>query len=39
MMEADITKLSGHLGWKPKTTLEEGLLKTIEFIKTKEMSL
>ncbi|MCW3093056.1 MAG: CDP-abequose synthase [Ferruginibacter sp.] len=34
LMEADITKLSTHLKWKPEISLDEGLRKTIEFIRT-----
>lgn len=34
LMEADITKLSAHINWKPETLLEDGLKKTIEFIRT-----
>jgi UDP-glucose 4-epimerase len=33
LMEADITKLSTHLNWQPVTGMEEGLRRTIEFIK------
>ncbi len=33
LMEADITKLSNHLNWFPKISMEEGLKKTIDFIK------
>lgn len=29
---ADITKAKNQLGWKPKTTLEQGLIKTIEYM-------
>lgn len=28
---ADITKINEYLGWKPKTSIEDGLKKTIEF--------
>ncbi len=31
----DIAKAREHLGWEPKIQLEEGLLKTIEYFKTK----
>lgn len=30
---ADITKINEAIGWKPKTTLDEGIMKTIEFYK------
>jgi UDP-glucose 4-epimerase len=33
LMEADITKLSNHLNWFPKTGIVEGLRKTIDFIR------
>lgn len=33
LMEADITKLSNHLNWFPKASMEEGLKKTIDSIK------
>ena len=33
-MEADITKLSSHLNWRPNISIEEGLQKTIDFIKS-----
>ncbi len=36
LMEADISKLSGFLGWKPTTGIEEGLRKTIDFLKFRE---
>ena len=29
--KADITKMTNKTGWKPKVTLQEGLLKTIEY--------
>jgi UDP-glucose 4-epimerase len=32
-MSANITKLSKHLNWQPKTGIEEGLIKTIDYIK------
>ena len=32
---ADITKIYNKIGWKPKVTLREGLLKTIKYFKTK----
>lgn len=32
-MEADITQLSNHLNWFPKVAMEEGLKRTIDFIK------
>lgn len=32
---ADITKIKQQLGWEPKTTLEEGLLKTIKWFESK----
>lgn len=32
-MEADINKLSNHLNWFPKVAMEEGLKRTIDFIK------
>ncbi len=35
LMEADITRLSNHLNWKPETNMEEGLKKTIESFKVK----
>lgn len=36
LMEADISKLSNLLNWSPKTSIEEGLKKTIDFINIKE---
>jgi UDP-glucose 4-epimerase len=33
LMEADISKLSNHLNWKPKIGIDEGLKKTVEYIK------
>lgn len=33
-MAANITKLATHLNWQPKTKMEDGLLKTIDFLKT-----
>lgn len=38
LMEADITKLSTHLNWFPKTSMEDGLKRTIDFLKIKEKS-
>jgi UDP-glucose 4-epimerase len=35
LMEADITKLSKHLDWYPKTNIDEGLQRTVEFLKAK----
>lgn len=32
-MEADIAKLSRHLGWTPETSLDEGLARTIAFLR------
>ena len=32
---ADITKIKQQLGWEPKTTLEEGFLKTIKWFESK----
>jgi dTDP-glucose 4,6-dehydratase len=33
--QPDITRARAILGWEPKVTLEEGLVKTIEYFKTK----
>jgi len=33
--QPDITRARQHLGWEPKVTLEEGLVKTIEYFKKK----
>jgi UDP-glucose 4-epimerase len=30
----DISKIRGNLGWEPRTSIEEGLLKTVEWIRT-----
>ena len=32
-MEADIAKLSGHLGWAPQIALDEGLARTVKFLR------
>jgi nucleoside-diphosphate-sugar epimerase len=32
-MSANIIKLSTHLNWQPKTSIDEGLIKTIDFFK------
>ena len=33
--QPDITKARKILGWEPKVKLEEGLVKTIEYFRTK----
>lgn len=33
LMEADISKLSRHLNWKPQTSIDEGLRLTVEYLK------
>jgi UDP-glucose 4-epimerase len=35
-MSANIKKLSNHLQWQPQTNIEEGLIKTIEFLKNQK---
>ena len=32
-MSANITKLTQHLNWQPKTKIDDGLIKTIDFFK------
>lgn len=39
LMEADITRLSSHLGWVPLTGIDEGLRKTIDFLKFQKPQL
>ncbi|MCX6248481.1 MAG: NAD(P)-dependent oxidoreductase [Bacteroidetes bacterium] len=36
-MLANISRLASHLGWQPKTGIEEGLIKTIDFIKNERL--
>ena len=36
-MEADVSKLSNHLNWSPKTSIEEGLIRTINFMQLKNV--
>jgi nucleoside-diphosphate-sugar epimerase len=36
--EVDITKVKSELGWEPKTTLEEGLKPTAEWIRNRKKS-
>ncbi len=35
-MSANIKKLTTHLDWRPKTKIEDALIKTINFLKNKE---
>jgi nucleoside-diphosphate-sugar epimerase len=33
----DISKIGGNLGWRPRTSMEEGLSNTVEWIRTLDL--